>query len=152
MVNFDSPDKISVFVGFGGSGGKMLREYAALVASDHRWSDRAAKDLYFVLCDTDADDIRESAQKIESTFASHAAPFVDTLHLAENAVSVEDEITRRFLRENEAGTYSKADKERFESAWWFRSDNAGNRIPFKVKQLVFAAAGAGQCPMALFLG
>lgn len=151
MVNFDSPDKISVFVGFGGSGGKMLREYAALVASDHRWSDRAAKDLYFVLCDTDADDIRESAQKIESTFASHAAPFVDTLHLAENAVSVEDEITRRFLRENEAGTYSKADKERFESAWWFRSDNAGNRIPFKVKQLVFAVQrGAGQCPMVSY--
>lgn len=154
------PEKISVFVGFGGSGGKILREYASLVASDHRWSNRAAKDLYFLLCDTDVNDIKQSAKTIEATFASHAKPYVETIHLAENAVSVEDGISQKFLRDSESGAYTKEDQDRFLQAWWSKKDpdsgetlldDKGNPIPFKVRQLVFSVQqGAGQCPMVSY--
>ena len=152
VKNYGISEKISVLVGFGGSGGKILRDYASLIASDRRWADRAARDLYFLLCDTDAGDLKDAADKVREGFSHAATPHVEVLHLAENAVSIENDITRRFLRPSgETNSYTKDDKDRFLEAWWYSVDGNGSKIPFKVKQLVFSVQqGAGQCPMVSY--
>ena len=65
-------------------------------------------------CATQMGDLKDAADKVRAGFSHAATPHVEVLHLAENAVSIENDITRRFLRPSgETNSYTKDDKDRF---------------------------------------
>ena len=138
---------VHFFVGFGGSGGKTLANFAELISQDSKWAKKADESLYFLLCDTDEKELAEAKTRISDAF-DHVAcdPLVRRVGLADDVPSMSRVITKTFM-EAKKSTDANA-RQRLEEHWWCKDD-----IPFTASFLPGSPSqGASQCPaVASFL-
>lgn len=140
----------SLLVGFGGTGGKTLKEFAVKISEDYEASKRAQTDFAFLLCDTDTDDLRKHKLEIEEALNPilKEPPIIRTLSLAGGLGD------RRFSEETAyiLGYPERNAHERIREAWWFQqSGEAQHPEPFLARTLTAPITkGAGQCPMVSF--
>jgi len=139
---------IQVFVGFGGSGGKTLAQLAELIADDGELSDRAEREFYFLLVDTDRQELDQAESRIRAGFkrVSGAIPVIERVLLSEGVGRLQDLVHLRLgaiAAKGLEGRETVALKEA-KRHWFFRGGH-----PFSARRLPAALAfGAGQCPLA----
>ncbi len=136
--------KVSVLVGFGGTGGKVLREFAELLVSDAKWKEKAPSHVYLVLCDTAEDDLNRAAAGIESVFPNpRFRPSITRIPLAEGLGSFSKTVSRQWEMAGERG---EAGVKRLEHKWWCQEGSpfTAHRVPYNIDE------GAGQCPMVSY--
>ena len=139
----------SLLVGFGGTGGKALKEFAVKISEDYEASKRALTDFAFLLCDTDTQELETNKQGIEEALNPilKKPPIIYTLSLA-GALG-----DRRFGDEAERILGRKENvHERIHKSWWFtQTDGRTLPEPFLARSLTAPVTqGAGQCPMVSF--
>jgi hypothetical protein len=129
-----------VFVGFGGSGCKTLRELARMFAADKELAGRCESEAYFLLIDTDQGDLESYTQEIESEFAAVGEhPFVKSIPLAQGVTRMDSAI-KAAMRE---ATKSDKGLQRMRQVWWFDDKDK----PFIARNLQTPPSqGAAQCP------
>ena len=83
---------IELFVGFGGSGGKTLAEFARMVADDSELADRGDRKFYFLLVDTDSNELKRSKATIEKEFrrTANSSPVIETFDLSHGVDRLQD--------------------------------------------------------------
>ena len=141
-----------VFVGFGGSGGKTLRELARMFAADQELAGRSESEAYFLLVDTDQGDLNNLQRDIVRTFAAVGEhPFVKTISLAQGVTRMDTAILSAMKPAMDAAK-KKSDKglKRMRSVWWFNERDK----PFIARNVQSPPSqGASQCPaISHFLG
>ena len=144
MPSANEETKIHLFVGFGGSGGKTLAHFAKLASQDREWAKDADERVYFLLCDTDQDELAQSERDIAAAFEPLGCnPMVRHISLADGVQSMEQHISQVFKRASDEGRSRLADH------WWVNE----NEDPFMASFLAAPPTqGAGQCPpVASFL-
>ncbi|MBC8523714.1 hypothetical protein H8D29_07280, partial [PVC group bacterium] len=129
---------VQLFVGFGGSGGKTLARFAELATQNNEWAKKAAKEIYFLLCDTDQSELEESHAAITKSFKNiNPKPVIKVLQLGDGIPSMESHIAQVFRDTDSDGI------DRLSKHWWVNDEG----IPFKASALAMPPAnGAGQCP------
>jgi hypothetical protein len=144
MPSANEETKIHLFVGFGGSGGKTLAHFAKLASQHREWAKDADERVYFLLCDTDQDELAQSERDIAAAFEPLGCnPMVRHISLADGVQSMEQHISQVFKRASDEGRSRLADH------WWVNED----ADPFMASFLAAPPTqGAGQCPpVASFL-
>jgi len=129
-----------IFLGFGGSGAKTLTELARMFAADKEWAQRCESEAYFLLADTDADDLYGYEQQIRTTLAHVGAhTWVRSIQLSQGVPRMDRLITERMT----AARSSETGMKRMRDCWWF--DEEGK--PFIARNVQLPPSeGASQCP------
>lgn len=129
-----------IFLGFGGSGAKTLLELARMFAADKEWAERCESEAYFLLADTDIDDLENYSRDIRTSLAAVGAhSWVRSVQLSEGVQQVPRLITERLkvARASEKGL------QRMKDCWWFNPDGE----PFTARNVQLPPQeGASQCP------
>lgn len=136
--------KVSVYLGFGGTGGKVLREFSKLVAADDGWSEKAASHLYLVLCDTDEDELKDSDRGIRELFPARGhRPMITEVSLADGLGAFGQTVRREW---DDAAARGREAVARLEEKWWCDEGDpfTAHRVPYNIDE------GAGQCPMVSY--
>lgn len=142
-MNVDD-SKVSVLVGFGGTGGKILSEFAGLMAADEKWSRKTPSQVYMVLCDTDANDLGDCRKEIEEKFPEAGfRPSLTTISLADGLGSFRTAVGRAW---EDAARRGDAAMKRLQEKWWCDEGEpfTAHRVPYNIDE------GAGQCPMVSY--
>jgi len=140
---------IELFVGFGGSGGKTLAEFARMVADDTELADRGDRKFYFLLVDTDSNELKRSKATIEKQFrrTANSNPVIETLDLAHGVDRLQDLVKEVFvdLYEREGRGEDVPELKVARKHWYFMNGGGpftASRLPAPLRY------GAGQCPLA----
>ncbi len=144
----------SLFIGFGGSGGKTLTSLANLISGNGHLNTRIARDSAFMLIDTDESDLATNKAAIDAAIGGvHANrrdnPIVKTVAMAEGV----DQIARQINREINRSERMKSAPEELEALdrhWWFEGpkDDWSKRVPFTARLLPHSPReGAGAVPL-----
>ena len=140
---------IELFVGFGGSGGKTLAAFARMVADDSALADRGDRKFYFLLVDTDSNELKRSKATIEKEFSrtANSSPVIETLDLAHGIDRLQDLVEERFgdLYEREGRGEDVPELKVARQHWYFMNGGgpfSASRLPAPLRD------GAGQCPLA----
>jgi hypothetical protein len=137
------PNTLTILFGFGGSGGKTIRELAELVTSDPRAAELAKHRLHVVLCDTDENDLAKTEAGIRAAFATRCPGLdmqVERFSLATNVDAFCDLVEERIGAEK----ITAEGRRRVRDHWWFN----GHDEPFSATRLPLPPNhGAGQCPL-----
>ena len=144
MPSGNQETKIHLFVGFGGSGGKTLAHFAKLASQDREWAKDADERVFFLLCDTDQDELAQAERDIAAAFEPLGCnPMVRHISLADGVQSMDQHISHVFESASDEGRSRLADH------WWVDE----NENPFVASFLAAPPTqGAGQCPpVASFL-
>ncbi len=132
-----------LFVGFGGSGGKTLKELAHLFANDREWASRSEAEAYFLLIDTDEGDIGKYETEINETLNGVGAhTWVRSVGLAEGVQDLARRVDEQLAPPTEAEKL-KNYLDRFRPVYWFTPEGRpwnGSETPLPPKK------GAAQCP------
>ncbi|GIX03561.1 MAG: hypothetical protein KatS3mg113_0567 [Planctomycetaceae bacterium] len=87
-----------ILVGCGGSGLKTLARVNELLSEDQAWRRRAPSDIYYVVVDTDAAEIREFERQVNASFQGMSrAPYVATFSLARDETTLQPLVQRYFI-------------------------------------------------------
>lgn len=129
-----------IYFGFGGSGAKTLVQLAQMFADDQEWAHRSESEAYFLLADTDEDDLKKYARDIRQRLGRVGAKaYVDTLLLSDG---VDDTPSRISGVMTKIGS-DPAGRERVGKYWWFNAKNE----PFIARNVQLSPKeGASQCP------
>ena len=136
--------KVHLFVGFGGSGGKTLTNFAKLATQNEDWAKHADKKVYFLLCDTDEDELNVARDGIFKAFEHVGVqPVVRIISLAKGIQNMADHVGRTMgsstTDDSEAGNLATR---RLKEVWWHQEG-----VPFKAAHLSTPPTeGASQCP------
>ncbi len=142
---------VTLFVGFGGSGGKCLARMARTMADDHELSDLARRTHFFLLVDTDRGELDSAKSDIEREFSrlNGMRPVVETIDLAANVDMafrlVEGTIGNHVAQSKEAGADTQGLRSLLDH-WHFKKIDSGyeafdaRRMPRPLHD------GAGQIP------
>ena len=140
---------IELFVGFGGSGGKTLAAFARMVADDSALADRGDRKFYFLLVDTDSNELKRSKATIEKEFrrTANSSPVIETLDLAHGVDRLQDLVKEVFvdLYEREGRGEDVPELKVARKHWYFMNGGGpftASRLPAPLRD------GAGQCPLA----
>lgn len=146
---------VKLFVGFGGSGGKVLSQFARLVADDAELADKGDRSFYFLLVDTDQRDLEKSKNAIAREFRKvpGCRPVIKTLDLAANVDRMTDLvdglIVNTVLRTARRDKYETDALKLAKKHWYFRAGALDEMEPFAARRLPKPLRdGAGQCPLA----
>jgi hypothetical protein len=131
--------KVHLFVGFGGSGGKTLASFAELASQNRKWAEDAHKNCYFLICDTNTADLKHSEKRIHDAFRYVGLePEIQVVGLADQIDDLQDSIHEVFEHASSEGL------KQLKECWWY--DENTNR-PFVATGLGnHPSNGAGQCP------
>lgn len=133
--------RVQVFVGFGGSGGQILKELARMLSEDFTWASLADRHTFFLLVDTDTADLEDAFQSIKNSLSREGGvPWVQRVGLADGIDSiahlVDHHLSSRRLKDERA-------QEALQQHWWHRDG-----MPFVARRLLASPQkGAGQCPL-----
>jgi hypothetical protein len=132
---------VQVFVGFGGSGGRTLKELARLLSEDFTWARLADRNTFFLLVDTDIKELEDAAQSIKNTLSREGGdPWIQRIGLADGVDSIAHLIDYHM---NAQGLQDPRAREALERHWWHRGG-----LPFTARRLLASPEkGAGQCPL-----
>jgi hypothetical protein len=140
MASKNNAITCKIFLGFGGSGAKTLVELARMFAADKEWAQRCESEAYFLLADTDADDLHGFEQEIRTTLAHVGAhSWVRSVQLSQGVPRMDRLITERMTaaRKTEGGL------KRIKDCWWFDGEDQ----PFIARNVQLPPSeGASQCP------
>jgi hypothetical protein len=142
---------VTLFVGFGGSGGKCLEEMAKLIADDHELLEESERRHCFLLVDTDRGELEKAKENIETQLkrVKGGDPVVVAIDLAANvdfaSKLVESQIGKHVEASNDQGTETPGLRALLDH-WHFRRVNSRYEA-FDARKLPRALKdGAGQCP------
>lgn len=140
MASKNNAITCKIFLGFGGSGAKTLVELARMFAADKEWAQRCESEAYFLLADTDADDLYGHEQKIRTALAHVGAhSWVRSVQLSQGVPRIDRLITERMA----AARKSENGLKRMKDCWWFDSEGQ----PFIARNVQLPPSeGAAQCP------
>ena len=140
MASKNNAITCKIFLGFGGSGAKTLVELARMFAADKEWAQRCESEAYFLLADTDADDLYGHEQKIRTALAHVGAhSWVRSVQISQGVPRIDRLITERMA----AARKSESGLKRMKECWWF--DTEGQ--PFIARNVQLPPSeGAAQCP------
>lgn len=140
---------IELFIGFGGSGGRTLVEFARLVADDAELADIGDRKFGFLLIDTNQQELGAAKEQIEKHFDRiQSRPVIEVLDLADGVDSLPILIAARFSEiraDRNKGLASAEQKLKVaRQHWYFNNDFPfdANKLPLPLRE------GAGQCPLA----
>lgn len=142
----------NIIVGCGGSGAKIAIKMANLMGQDPSWRYEMDENVYFLLLDTDRNDLNKHAVQLES-----AAP---DIHVSSLLTSNGYQSVGEILDDLDPGTRTgkpETDRialERFAERWWFAEKNASDMLsarPFRVPKVSRITTGAGQVPMVSYI-
>lgn len=129
-----------IYIGCGGTGTKVLREFADLASEDPVLRYSARTELFFVLVDTEAAELDKSAEYIFKRIPGMDSDHVRKLHITQDDTRLAETISRTVIAK--ADTLDDKVFDRIKDHWWFYED----RKPFLAANVRDLAAGAGQCP------
>lgn len=141
----------SLYLGFGGSGSKTLREFAELVASHCEMGFRSETNFAFLLFDTDRADLEKGKAGIDKAFANAGrSPVVKTFCLSKDFPTFNTKAGPRLVKAFEAD----AKEGRLVPYWWSEEQEGGDaatpagRTPFTAQRFPHSPEiGAGQAPL-----
>jgi hypothetical protein len=136
--------KPSLYIACGGSGLKSIRSLTELISQDPDLRKSFNNDIYFVLIDTEKEELDSTERYIKSLI-----PFADEEHIVKiqtstGAISLEP-LVREALDPSRHLQRPEGEKglNRLKSHWWVREDNG---LPFVARGVSPLDTGAGQCP------
>ena len=131
----------NVLIGCGGSGIRALIRLNALLAEDPHWRNRIASDIYYVILDTDAKDIKAFHDAIAAQMGHASRPYIKAIRLAQNRTHLQPMVKDSFIAPFADGDRDDA-KRRLYEHWWHDADGE----PFVAPRVRPLYEGAGQCP------
>lgn len=138
-------ENVYILLGFGGSGLKTLTRVNKLLSEDTAWRSRMGRQIYYLIVDTDVNDIRN----FKSSIAAHANGVSEAnvyeLVLSQNVNTLSD-IVNRYIIDEYFGKEDDPGLARIKDHWWF--SNKG--VPFKGEMTQNVQDGASQCPPVSF--
>ncbi len=138
---------VNVLVGCGGSGIRTLMRVNELLSEDPSLRRDAYKHFYYIVADTNRDEISEFQRAVERDLPSGQRPGIYPFYLAQDLVTIGPLVRQYFI--TPFGPRSSGDpkgKERLYSHWWHRAD----MDPFTAHRVSPLSEGAGQCPPASY--
>jgi len=144
MTQFDNT--VSVLLGFGGSGGKILKSLMENMAQDPIGAKLASERCHIVLVDTDEGDLERAQQSIREGFDRYgldSPPPIETFRLAEGVDQFQDLVTARMLPSGDSEQQRAHRNDKLKKFWWFRGNTpfSAPNMPENVDK------GAAQCPL-----
>lgn len=139
-----------IFVGFGGSGCETLAQLAEMLSDDARLCPMADTNYFFILIDTDLDDMKKKFKRSEDALRRGSVdPHCQMVALAENAERFSAMVQKYFSPGTVRGAAYSVHEE-IRNHWW----HSGGGDPFDAPKLTESLShGAGQCPaVSYFLG
>ena len=142
----------NIIVGCGGSGAKIAASMAALMGQDPSWRYKMDENVFFLLLDTDAQDLDNSERAIKN-----AAPDIHVTSVVTTAGYTNPGDILQGMKSGMRTGDPKTDKlalQRFAEHWWCNEPNASDiekAQPFQIPKVVNLATGAGQVPMVSYL-
>ncbi len=136
------PGNAHILVGCGGSGIKTLTRMNELLSEDYYWRRRINTDVYYVVVDTDQEELREFEQNVHRQLAGCPdKPYILPIALSQGVVTLQPLVHQYFLSPFEGGANEEGRKRLYDH-WW----NRGPRAPFTAPDVRPVTEGAGQCP------
>jgi len=142
----------NIIVGCGGSGAKIAASMAALMGQDPSWRYEMDENVFFLLLDTDAEDLEKSERAIKN-----AAPDIHVTTVVTTAGYTNPGDILQGMKSGMRTGDPKTDKlalQRFAEHWWCNEPNASDiekAQPFQIPKVVNLTTGAGQVPMVSYL-
>ncbi|MDB4736199.1 tubulin-like doman-containing protein [Planctomycetota bacterium] len=131
-----------IFVGCGGTGIRTLTRLNRLLAQDEHWRRRLARDIYYIVLDTNQGELDEFERNIGLDCGKALPPKVITISLGQGFQSIWPIMNDKFVRPfSEEGTGNKEGKSRLEQHFWHQGG-----APFSADKVRVLRTGAGQCP------
>ncbi|MFC1597809.1 tubulin-like doman-containing protein, partial [Planctomycetota bacterium] len=116
-----------------------------LMAEDPYWRWRIARDIYYVLLDTELAIIDEFQATVDRQLAGVDKPLIRSLRIAQGHVILQPLVNRFFVRPFEDMEDTRG-RERLYDHWWHHSTYG----PFTAPKVRPLTRGAGQCPAASY--
>ena len=134
--------EVHVIVGCGGTGIKTLKRLNRLLSQDFYWRRRLDNDVYYVVVDTDVEEMREFEASVQHDLAGAPdKPYICSVQLSRGETHLQPLVDRYFLKPFEGGENPEG-RERLLEHWW----NKGPESPFIAPAVKPVTKGAGQCP------
>ena len=148
MTQFDNT--VNVLLGFGGSGGKIIKSLMEDMAQDPAGAKLASERCHIVLVDTDEGDLERAEREIRDGFERYgldSPPPIETFPLAEGVDQFQDLVTERMFPSGDSEQLRSHRLDKLKKFWWFRSNTpfSAPNMPENVNK------GAAQCPLVSHL-
>ncbi len=124
----------NIIVVCGGSGIRTLKRLNELLSQDDYWRDRMDNEIYYVVVDTDVEEIRE----LDSSIRADLVGLYDSVSLTPLKLAEGESHLQPLVQE----CLAKEGSERILEHWW----NRGPKAPFVASNVIGLTHGAGQCP------
>jgi hypothetical protein len=133
-----------IIVACGGSGIKTITRLNQLLSQDDYWRRRLDNDVYYVIVDTDVEEMKEFQEAVGRDLAgSPDSLHITSISLAEGEATLQPLINRYLLDPFRSGSgRDPRGRERLLKHWW----NRGPDAPFSAPSVIGLTKGAGQCP------
>ncbi len=135
-------DMANILIGCGGSGIKTLMRLNELLSEDHDWRHRVDESIYYLLIDTDLDDLNSFSDEIAGHMLGARRPYVGTIPLTQDIQILKPYIDEHFVEPYRDGKGDATGRERLYSHWWSNAQGE----PFYAPRVRNVVRGAGQCP------
>jgi hypothetical protein len=144
MTQFDNT--VNVLLGFGGSGGKILKSLMEHMAQDPAGAKLASERCHIVLVDTDEGDLQRVQTSIKEGFERYgldSPPPIESFSLAEGVDQFQDLVTARMFPAGDSEQDRAQRLDKLKKFWWFRGNTpfSAPNMPENVDK------GAAQCPL-----
>jgi hypothetical protein len=131
-----------IFVGCGGTGIRTLTRLNRLLAQDEHWRRRLARDIYYIVIDTNQGELDEFERNVGLDCGKALPPKVITISLGQGFQSIWPIMNDKFVRPfNDGGSGNDDGKARLEQHYWHQGG-----APFSADKVRVLRTGAGQCP------
>ncbi len=144
MTQFDNT--VNVLLGFGGSGGKIIKSLMEDMAQDPAGAKLASERCHIVLVDTDEGDLDRTQRSIKDGFERYgldSPPPIETFSLAEGVDQFQDLVTARMFPPGDSEQQRSHRLDKLKKFWWFQ-----NNTPFSAPNMPENVdKGAAQCPL-----
>lgn len=140
--------RATLYFGFGGSGITTLMGLNSLLAEDPVWRYRACEDVYYVIADTETDQLERFKRDYQRKFGREAGNNLLSIELSQGLITLGPRVHRYFVEPfaSNADPDIQAAKDRLYAHWWVTPEG----VPFTAPMVRNLADGAGQCPPASF--
>ena len=138
----EKPREAHIIVACGGSGIKTITRLNQLLSQDDYWRRRLDNDVYYVIVDTDVEEMKEFQDSVaRDMVGSPDRLHITTISLAEGEATLQPLINRHLL-DPYRGKPNAPGRKRLLEHWW----NRGPEAPFSAPSVIGLTKGAGQCP------
>lgn len=136
------PNEAHIIVACGGSGIKTIIRLNQLLSQDDYWRRRLDNDVYYVIVDTDVEEMKEFHDSVARDMAGAPDPLhITSISLAEGEANLQP-LINKYLLEPHRGKRDTRGRDRLLEHWW----SCDPESPFSAPSVIGLTKGAGQCP------